>query len=569
MRTRRRPAAAQKLVAAQDLVAAHGSVVWALARALSVDEHDARSAVATTVDVVTRARVPRAGTGPWVLAIVVRACAPPVSSAVTPLQPRTLDDLPAPVREVAVLTGVAGLSVTETAHALGRPRPTVVQQLVVSAGVTLPALPASEPLPADLVTEAADPSGGRDERHEVRPPRTGRRRTASTTAVVTALGAALVGALVLLQHPGSNTDEPPRSSATRAGAGDAVARALTRAVLARSAAGDALAEQGGFPASGDLLLDQHLVRCVAAVSESGTVGRYPPVATWSADRRDLRTTAGVLSVIASAFLCETTPARVLVSGIHGVRAGDVELLAGGANRVVVSNPDRATVILRAPEPGLATGRTLVATTSPFVVVPLSPGTPAPSLSLTVSDAGRTTFDGPLPAAGAPPVLRTRARRTVPPRSRGLVDARCLDAHPRVPDPVFWSTAATMELPGGRTLVLAAAPHAAGLCVVEGIQAVMASAPIVDPSSAGTLEVVPLDDGHPLVPGVQTMLLALDQRATHLELVGTPAGVRCAASNGRGVCVAAPDQAAGAHPLGGTATAYDDAGAVVAGPTRLG
>ncbi|MEO6879513.1 MAG: hypothetical protein ABI181_01010, partial [Mycobacteriaceae bacterium] len=59
------------------------------------------------------------------------------------------------------------------------------------------------------------------------------------------------------------------------------------------------------------------------------------------------------------------------------------------------------------------------------------------------------------------------------------------------------------------------------------------------------------------------------RATRLELVGTPAGVRCVARNGRGVCVAAPDQAAGANPLGGTATAYDDAGAVVAGPTQLG
>lgn len=557
MRTRRRPEAAE------ELVAAHGAAVWTLARALSGDERDARSAVATTVDVISRARVPRAGAGPWVLAIVVRACAPPVPLALTPLQPRTLDELPAPVREVAALTGVAGLTVTETAHALGRPRPAVLQQLASCAAVTLPPLPSPEPLPADLVTAAPAAGGVRGERGDVRAPRPGRGRTASSIAVVVSLAAVLVGGLVVVQHPGTDGHGVPASSEASALPRAAVVRALGRAALARSAAGIALAEQAGFPASGDLLLDQHVARCAAAVAGAGLSERYPLISSWSANRRGLVTNAGVVSIINAAFLCETTPARVLVTNVSGVRAGNIELLAGGANRVVVRNPGRATVILR------SSGAPAAGTNSPFLVLPLSSGTTAADLTLTVSVAGRTTYDGPLPDAGAPAVVRTRTPRTVPARARATLDGPCLQAYPQVPDPLFWSPAATLGLPGGRTLVLAAAPGAAGLCVVEDTQAVMASAPIVDPSSAGTLEVVPVNEGDPLVPGVQAMLLALDQRATRLELVGTPAGVRCVASNGRGVCVAAPDQAAGANPLGGTATAYDDAGAVVAGPTQLG
>ncbi|MEO6879335.1 MAG: hypothetical protein ABI181_00110 [Mycobacteriaceae bacterium] len=556
--------------AAQELVAVHGTEVWTLARALCDDEQAARAAVLTTVDVVARARVPRAGTGPWLQAILVRACAPPPPLAVTPLQPRRLDELTAPVREVAVLSGVAGLTVTETARALGRSRPAVARQLASCAAVALPPLPSPEPLPVELVTGLPDP--GRDQRDPrgVRAPRPGRGRTVSSITVVVSLVAVLVGGLVLVDHPSTPDDRRAASPGPSAVPRGPVVQALGRAALARSAAGRALADQTGVPASGDLLLDQHLARCAAAVAESGATQRYPPMSTWSsANRPGLVTTAGVLSMINSAFLCETTPARVLLTGLHGVRAGATEVLAAGPSRVVVRNPERATVILRTAGARGEVGRTLVATNSPFVVVPLGSRTPASELSLTVSKAGQTTFDGPLPDAGTPAVIRMRTPRTVPARSRFQVEGACLEAYPRVPDPLFWSTAATLDLPGGRTLVLAAAPGAAGLCVVEGSQAVMASAPVVDPPSAGTQEVVPLNEGDPLIPGVQTMLLAVDQRATRLELVGTPAGVRCVASNGRGVCVAAPDQAAGANPLSGIATAYDAAGTVVAGPTQIG
>jgi hypothetical protein len=265
------------------------------------------------------------------------------------------------------------------------------------------------------------------------------------------------------------------------------------------------------------------------------------------------------------------PARVWVSATRGVDAGGVELLAAGPDLFAVRNPDRAAIEVRSGRDG--SGVSIASTNAAIVVVPYRVGTTAANLRLTVTRDGVDTYDGPLPDPGFTAVRRSDTALPAPdlPGPGDPLLARCLAEHPDVPEPDAWRTATALRLDDpARTLEVVGAPGAVLLCTgadePPGRTTVLV-APVADPPSARSLDPVPLPGSATVVDGSSTVVLAVDPRATRLEVSGSPVPVRCVVRAGHGVCVA-PGRGAGDTPVTGLATAYDSSDAVVAGPTQL-
>ncbi len=547
-------------------VSEHATLLWAVARALTPDEGAARAAVLDVLAVAARG-VPRADPEGWLLVVLARVTAPP-AAAVVPLDDCSgtgtvgeLDDLAAPERDVAVLCLLGGFEVARAARVLGRGRAAVGRRRAVAARVRLPRLPELAPPPVDLLEDRGGP-----------PPRVRGPRRLRPAALVAAAAVVVVGvAAVTSVDRTGNVDPGAQDAPLRA----AVAGALGQAALARSAADREVATRAGFPDSGDLVLDQHLARCAAAIDDTGAARRYPPTAQWSGRRTDLAT-AGVVSTVNDAFVCVTDPVRVWVSATRGVAAGGVQVLAAGPDHFALRNPDRDDVEVRVVRGG--SGLAVASTNAALVVVPFRYDTTPADLRLTVTRDGRSTFDGPLPDPGFTAVRRADGppggpfehRQDLPGPGDTLL-ARCLADHPSVPEPAVWRTVAQLPLDEpAQTLELVAAPGSVALCTgprEPSARTTMVVVPVADPPPARSLTPVALPGVDPVVPGVRTLVLEVDPTATRLEVSGSPVPVRCVVAAGRGACVS------GVHGTGevgvtGTATAYGPDGTVVAGPAEL-
>jgi hypothetical protein len=545
--------------AAGTQVSTHGTRLWTLARALTPHDRQARAAVLAVLAVATRnpRRVSRSDPEGWLLAVLARVTAPPSPVVVAVgAEARGLDELGAPERDVAVLCLLGGLDVARAARVLGRSRAAVARQHRVAGAARLPVVPAPEPLPAGLLDGPVPPPP------RVRAPRQLRLGALVGVAALLVAVAAATASIDRTRGPGPGDRSTPLRSS--------VAAALGQAALALSAADRQVASRAGFTDSGDLVLDQHLARCAAAVVDTGAGSLFPPVSTWSARRTEVDT-AGLVSTVNGAFVCVTGPARVWVSATRGVDAGGVELLAAGPDLFAVRNPDRAAIEVRSGRDG--SGVSIASTNAAIVVVPYRVGATAANLRLTVTRDGVDTYDGPLPDPGFTAVRRSDTALPAPdlPGPGDPLLARCLAEHPDVPEPDAWRTATALRLDDpARTLEVVGAPGAVLLCTgadePPGRTTVLV-APVADPPSARSLDPVPLPGSATVVDGSSTVVLAVDPRATRLEVSGSPVPVRCVVRAGHGVCVA-PGRGAGDTPVTGLATAYDSSDAVVAGPTQL-
>jgi hypothetical protein len=375
------------------------------------------------------------------------------------------------------------------------------------------------------------------------------------------LAVAVVLGLVWVARPSST----PSAGAPTTVVPDAVAQASAAAAEAARRADDDLAARVGFPATGDLVTDQHLARCAEAVRGTRRTADYPPVASWRVGRTQAGAT-GVTTVVDDAFACTTTPTTVFVSSTTGVRAGSVQLVRAGPGQLVVLNPLGATVTFT-PQRPQTTGGTLPSSAA-LQLVGLFDLLDAPfGLNVTVAGTDGTRFDGPVPDPGRTYVQLDGARLPPPDRTSvaGALLGRCL-ASPfgsLTPAPSAWSVAAQTILDDGTAVVAARAPGMAGVCTERGGQVVLASFPAADPAPAGALEPVTQVGAVAGDPHSYTVL-AVDPRAVSLRVdSSTRRDVRCIVASGVGVCSA---PTATVSPATITASSAD--GTVVAGPAVL-
>ncbi|UZJ26150.1 hypothetical protein RHODO2019_06980 [Rhodococcus antarcticus] len=375
------------------------------------------------------------------------------------------------------------------------------------------------------------------------------------------LAVAVVLGLVWVARPSST----PSARAPTTVVPDTVAQASMAAAEAARRADDDLAARVGFPATGDLVTDQHLARCVEAVRGTLRTADYPPVASWRVGRTQAGAT-GVTTVVDDAFACSTTPTTVFVSGTTGVRAGAVQLVRAGPGQLVVLNPLGATVTFT-PQRPQTTGGTLPSSAAVQLVGLFDVFTAPFGLDVTVAGTDGTRFDGPVPDPGSTYVELVDAQLAPPDRTSvaGALLGRCL-ASPfgsLTPAPSAWSVAANTVLDDGTTVVAARAPGMAGVCTERGGQVVFASFPVADPAPAGALEPVTQVGAVAGDPHSYTVL-AVDPRAVSLQVdSSTQQGVSCVAASGVGVCSAPTSTVSPA-----TVTACSADGEVVAGPAVL-
>lgn len=540
--------------AAESCGLVHLDLLWSLALELTPDRDTARRAVLDTA--ATAAADPAVVGAPdaeapgRLAAILVRAGRRAVGPVIEVGRGPLLGEATV---QVAVLRDRLGLSEAMTARVLGRRRSTVAAQhgRARAAGCPGPP-PPPEPAPESLRRAVADGAG-----EVLAAPRRPSPGLLVGAGVVVAL---LVVTATVLLTPGMPPPQsplvpapavqlpraipPPSVAAARADSGRQLAAALTTAAA-------------GLPASADLLLSQHLARCVGVLTATGTGDQYPPPATWRAVRLDPGPALplGLTTVVNDAFVCTTTPARAVVSRPSEDTVGGVRLLGVGADVLAVANPDGATVSVGVP--GVPN---VLASASPLVLVPLTGLAPS-QLSLTVRRGGLVTYDGAVPEP-AEPLQRLDVPMTPPdlPGPGDVVLQSCL-AGSAVPDRAAWRTRAGLRRDDGSQVRAARARGVLGLCVEGSDQLV--TAVVADPLPDSTLEVVLS------VTGAQ--VLSVDERAVRLVVAeaGAPgdlgpravAGVECVVGGGIGLCL---DQLGGS---GGSLLALDAAGAVVAGPVR--
>lgn len=377
--------------------------------------------------------------------------------------------------------------------------------------------------------------------------RVGRRvRTASVVVVLVGL------ALVIWRQ---RSDAPPAQADRAPAAVSAVNQveiAAGAAARAASTAGDKIAARSGFPSTGDLLLDQHLARCAAAVDSSGQREQYPPVSTWTVTASQVGRT-GVATAVNATFFCATTPTTVSVSAPGDAPAGPVRLVQVGRYEVGVLNPGAGvvTLVVDGVKTVVAGPAALVGvsgpTTAVAVVAPTRPRDPA--IPAVRAATAITLLDAPVSAA----------QDRTSPAGRRLVACLSGETGALVPDPQAW-----FVVDDSRPRVLLVAAHGmVGVCVSgsDGAPQVMTVQPVPDPPAAGTLAVA-INLGAVGGAAESYLVLSVDPDATRIggDRGGIP--LACTVNRGVGLC-AARSSAPGLTRL--TATTLD--GVVVAGPVR--
>ena len=393
-----------------------------------------------------------------------------------------------------------------------------------------------------------------------RAPRVGRRGVGVGAAV---LVVAVVLGLVWLARPDGPTVTAATAPTTVVPA--AVADAATAAGGELRRADTDLAARAGFPASGDLVTDQHLARCADAVRRSGHTGDYPPPSTWRVGETQAGAT-GITTVVGDAFACSTTPTTVDVSGTTGVRTGAVQLVRAGPGQLVVLNPSGARVTFTPQSPRTVSGAP--PSSAPVQLVGLFDEPAAPfGLDIVVVGVDGTTFDAPVPDPGPTAVELVDVRPAPPDRTStaGALLGRCLTSPfgSLTPAPFAWSVTAATTLADGTAVASVRAPGMAGVCAERGTTPVFASFPAADPAPAGMLDPVTQVGAVGGDPRSYTVL-AVDPRAVFLQAdSSTGQDVTCVVGSGVGVCSAPTSTVSPA-----TVTARDAGGAVVAGPAVL-
>lgn len=374
------------------------------------------------------------------------------------------------------------------------------------------------------------------------------RRVRTASVVVVLLGLAVVIWQQRSDAPPAKADRVPVAVSPV----DQVEAAADTAARASTAAGDTIAARSGFPSSGDLLLDEHLARCAAAVDSSGQRQQYPPVATWTVTASQVGRT-GVATAINATFFCATTPTTVAVSALVGAPAGPVRLMQVGRYQVGVLNPGAGavTLVVDGVRTSVAGSAALVGVGGPStplaVVAPTRPADPA--VPAVQAATAITLLDAPVAAA---------QDRTTPGGRRLLA---CLSGNngALVPDPQAW-----VVVDDSRPQVLLVAAHGmVGVCVSgpDGAPQVMTVQPVADPPAAGTLAVA-INLGAVGGAAESYLVLSVDPDATRLSGDRGGATLACTVNRGVGLC-SARSSAPGLTRL--TATTLD--GAIVAGPVR--
>ncbi len=390
-----------------------------------------------------------------------------------------------------------------------------------------------------------------DDAPTVAPPRS-RRPLLLTLGLVLLLGS---GAVVVQQRgsagPGPSRDVP--SVAASPPVPQAVAAA--RAADAARAASAALSARSAVPSVGDLLLDQHLARCAAAVAGSGRRGDYPDPVSWSVTSSQVGRT-GVATAVSTTtssavFFCATTPETTSVS-VPGPTGGAPTFVEVGAFQLGLLNPREEP--LRVSVDGTAedvSGPAVLLGVTPRSRVRVTPGaaggagTPAPvdpvATAITVTDQPVGAQD----------------RRS--PANRHLADCLGGQTGTLVPDRDAWRTV-DASVPGA---LLARAPGMAGLCVdgPDGAPAIMTVQPVLDPAPDGQLAVVGTLGAVAGGPA-SYVLVSLDPRTVKLVATRGSEQLTCVVGDGLALCTGSA-----ATPGLTRLTALGPDGSVVAGPVQ--